>query len=158
MLPLIREQVCKLDSKNRVVIPRKVRDRIDIQTEGIGWYLVPGYDGTISLYTPATFQQLAAEHKAERFRQQNIRTFDRLYYGLSDHVEMDRLGRILIPGTMLRRTGMGRDLTIVGVRDHLEIWDKAKWEQFVADHFADYEEIAHSAYETEREDARRSSS
>ena len=146
-----------LDAKNRLVVPGKIRDAINVQTEGSGWYLVPGHDGTISLYTPATFEQLAARHKVELFRLKDIRSYDRLQFALSAHVEMDRLGRILIPEVTLRRTGIGKDVTIVGVRDHLEVWDRAKWETFVGQNFSAYDKLAENALKVEQEDAGKSS-
>jgi MraZ protein len=147
-----------LDAKNRLVIPGRIRDRVNLQQEGEGWYLVPGFDGTISLYTQATFEGLAARRKAELFRLKNVRDYDRLHFALSAHAEMDRMGRILIPEIMLRRTGIGKDVAIVGVRDHMEVWDRAKWEAFVSANFAEYDRLATSAYESEQEDGRKSPS
>jgi MraZ protein len=147
-----------LDAKNRLVIPGKIRDSVNVKEEGEGWYLVPGYDGAISLFTPATFERLANREKAELFRLKNVRDYDRLHFALSAHAEADRLGRLLVPEVMLRRTGIGRDVCIVGVRDHIEVWDKAKWEAFVGQNFAAYDEMARNAFEAEREDGRRPTS
>lgn len=143
-----------LDAKNRLVIPGRIRDRVNVMEEGEGWYLVPGYDGTISLYTPATFERLAGEHKAELFRLKNVRDYDRLHFALSARVEMDRLGRVLVPEVMLRRSGIGKDLAIVGVGDHVEICDQGRWDKFVAENFAAHDELARKAYQAEVEDSR----
>ena len=155
---LTGEYSSRLDAKNRLVIPSKVRDRIDVQVEGAGWYIVPGFDGTISLYTPSTFERLANRDKAELFRLDDVRAFDRLHFPLSSHAEMDRLGRILVPEVTLRRTGIGKDVVIVGVRDHLEVWAAEKWEAFLSAKFSQHDELARKAYDTELEDRRKSSS
>mgnify|MGYP001241439942 FL=1 len=155
---LTGEYYSRLDAKNRLVIPSKVREQIDVQVEGSGWFLVPGFDGTISLYTPATFEKLAGREKAELFRLEDVRAYDRLHFALSAHAEMDRLGRVLVPETTLRRAGIGKDVVVIGVRDHLEVWDAAKWEAFVAAKLGQYDEMARKAYETELEDRRKSSS
>lgn len=143
-----------LDAKNRLVIPGRIRDRVNVMEEGEGWYLVPGYDGTISLYTPATFERLAGEHKTELFRLKNVRDYDRLHFALSARVETDRLGRVLIPEITLRRSGCGKDVAIVGVGDHVEIWDQGRWDAFVTGNFAAHDELAHKAYQAEVEDSR----
>ena len=143
-----------LDAKNRLVVPGKIRERINVQIEGSGWHLVPGFDGTISMFTPARFEELAARQKAELFRLKDVRSYDRLHFGLSAQVEMDRLGRILVPEIMLRRAGIDKDLAIIGVRDHLEIWAKDRWDEFVRTNYAQYDDMASKAYETERNDAR----
>lgn len=144
----------RLDAKNRLIIPAQIRDAVDIQQEGQGWYLVPGFSGTISLYTPVTFERLAGEHQAELFRLKNVRDYERLHFALSARVEADRMGRVLIPEVMLRRTQIGNEVCIIGVRDHLEIWDQKRWDQFVADSFAAHDELAVSAYETKRDETR----
>ncbi|NIA22145.1 MAG: hypothetical protein GWP05_09335 [Anaerolineaceae bacterium] len=149
------EHYYHLDAKNRLVIPGKIRDRIDVTVDGQGWYLVPGFDGTLSLYTPATFELLAGQQQAELFRLKNIRDYDRLHFALSAHVETDRLGRILVPEPMLRRSGIGKDVAIIGVRDHLEIWDQARWEQFVGGNFGAYDEMARDAFDTAQQEGRR---
>ena len=147
-----------LDAKNRLVIPGKVRDRVDVTVEGQGWYLVPGFDGTLSLYTPSAFELLAGREQAELFRLKNIRDYDRLHFALSAHVETDRLGRVLIPEQMLRRSGISKDVAIIGVRDHLEVWDRAKWEEFVGSNFGAYDEMAREAFDAARKEGRKSSS
>lgn len=142
-----------LDSKNRLVVPRKIRDRVlhEVREQGLGWYLVPGFDGTISLYTPATFERLASDQQAEMFRLRDIRNYDRLHFGLSSHAEMDGTGRIRIPDVMLRRAGIGKDVAIVGVGDHLEIWDQGRWDAYVGQNFAAYDDMAERAFRTRRE-------
>ena len=155
---LTGEYTSRLDAKNRLVIPSKVREQVNVQAEGAGWYLVPGFDGTISLYTPSAFEKLAGRDKAELFRLEDVRAYDRLHFALSAHAETDRLGRLLVPEVTLRRAGIGKDVVIIGVRDHLEVWDAPRWEAFVATKLGQYDEMARKAYETEREDRRESSS
>ena len=41
--------------------------------------------------------------------------------------ELDKQGRVVIPALLLEREGIGREVTVTGVGDHLEIWDRAKW-------------------------------
>ena len=41
--------------------------------------------------------------------------------------ELDKQGRIVIPAILLEREGIGREVTVTGVYDHLEIWDRAAW-------------------------------
>ena len=43
--------------------------------------------------------------------------------------ELDKQGRLVIPPTLIEHAGLGREVTVAGVYDHLEIWDRAKWRQ-----------------------------
>lgn len=141
---------CRLDNKNRLVIPGRIRDLVNVQEQGSGWFLVPGYDNTITVYTPKVFEELANNERVEMFRLSNVRNYTRLHFALSHHVEMDRLGRVLIPEWLLQRTSIGADLAVLGVKNHLEIWSRKTWEKFVDENFGEYDEMARSAYETEQ--------
>jgi MraZ protein len=35
----------------------------------------------------------------------------------------------VIPATLLANAAIGRDVTVAGVYDHLEIWDRAAWRE-----------------------------
>jgi MraZ protein len=35
----------------------------------------------------------------------------------------------VIPATLLAAVGITREVTVAGVSDHLEIWDRATWRQ-----------------------------
>ena len=40
-----------------------------------------------------------------------------------------RYRRMVIPAALLEGAGITREVTVAGVFDHLEIWDRAKWRQ-----------------------------
>ena len=41
--------------------------------------------------------------------------------------ELDKQGRVVIPAGLIEHAGLGREVTVAGVFDHLEIWDRATW-------------------------------
>jgi MraZ protein len=43
-------------------------------------------------------------------------------------VEPDRQGRVLIPAHLATHAGLGKEVVLAGVSDHLEIWDRSEWE------------------------------
>ena len=43
--------------------------------------------------------------------------------------DLDKQGRVVIPAGLIEQAGLGREVTVAGVFDHLEIWDRAKWRQ-----------------------------
>ena len=43
--------------------------------------------------------------------------------------DLDKQGRMVIPAGLLEHASLGREVTVAGVFDHLEIWDRAKWRQ-----------------------------
>ena len=34
-----------------------------------------------------------------------------------------------LPPTLIEHAGLGREVTVAGVYDHVEIWDRTKWRQ-----------------------------
>jgi len=54
--------------------------------------------------------------------------FDQLYFALAEKIPWDKQGRIVMPGKMLKRASIGTEVTLIGVRDHLELWNRAAWE------------------------------
>jgi len=55
---------------------------------------------------------------------------ERLLYGLSMQVELDKQGRLLLSEKIRKRAGLGTDLVLVGIEDHIEIWNLATWEEY----------------------------
>lgn len=137
------------DTKNRLTIPSKMRETVNTSVEGFGFYVVPGFDGVLSLYTPRTYTELAGESSPRFFAVRDVRNWRRLQFGLTVHAEVDQLGRILIPARTLERAKIGRSVTIVGVQDHIEIWNRQCWEAFVKENLAGQERLAESAFEKE---------
>ena len=46
--------------------------------------------------------------------------------------ELDRQGRVTLPGRHLEFAGITRDVTIIGVQDHIEIWDRVAWAEYLS--------------------------
>jgi MraZ protein len=134
-----------LDDKNRLAIPKKVRDTLGSDTAML--YLAPGTDRSLTLYTEEAFSRLGEQLSQGSPTGQEIRAFSRLFYTQAEAIELDRQGRIRVPPELARLAGLGRDVVLLGVRDHLEIWDKQRWDQYLAEKQTRYDEIAESAFQ-----------
>ena len=66
----------------------------------------------------------------------------RFFFTGGERVEPDRQGRIVIPARLLEEAGAGRELTIAGVYDHLEIWDRAAWREQLTQAEGSAEDVA----------------
>jgi MraZ protein len=151
VLFLIGEYFHAVDEKFRLTIPVKLREAINAEVEGPGFYAVQGFDGVLSLYTPKRFRRMTPPLDAKLMAVPEVRDFSRLRYGLTEKVEVDRLGRVLMSEPALRRAGITKDVAIVGVRDHIEIWDRTKWETFVAEKLGKHDELAQAALRAEQQ-------
>ena len=145
-----------IDAKNRLAIPSKIRSRLDPQRDGEGFAVVPGRpSSTLWLYTERYFEQLATKGEAALIPDEDQLRFDQIYFPLAEMSELDTQGRILLPERMIVRAGLGREVIVCGVRDHLEIHPReafqkhvdASWEQY-----REYQFKARAAYrETRRQ-------
>ena len=77
----------------------------------------------------------------------NVRAFSRLFYAQAQSVEMDSQGRIRIPPELAQFAGLTKEAVLVGVRDHLELWDRFRWDKYTEDKKAHYDEIAEKAFD-----------
>jgi len=65
--------------------------------------------------------------------------FERISFALTSKVELDGQGRLLLNERLRKRAGLKDRITLVGVRDHIELWNDENWEQYLADHMDQYQ-------------------
>ena len=134
-----------LDDKNRLAVPKRLRDSLS-QPENSSMYLAPGTDGSLALYEEEAFARLADHLDQESPTGQDVRAFSRLFYAQAQRIEIDRQGRIRIPPDLAKLASLQKDIVLVGVRDHLEIWDKNQWDWYLAQKQTHYDELAENAF------------
>lgn len=134
-----------LDDKHRFTLPKTLRDALE-QAGGLVLYIAPGTDRSLVMYTESAFQRLGEQLGQGPPTAQDIRAFSRLFYAQAQRVEPDRQGRIRIPSELASLAVGGRDIVLLGVGDHLEVWDRDRWQAYLAQKQPLYDEIAESAF------------
>jgi MraZ protein len=134
-----------IDEKLRVAIPKPLREQIWPNQQPGALYIAPGTDGSLSLYTEDSFQQLAEKLAAASPTGREVRDFSRLFYAQAQRSEVDRQGRIRIPPELAQLIELGGEAVMLGVRDHLELWNRARWDAYLGSKQGDYDEIAEKA-------------
>jgi len=135
-----------LDEKKRLAVPKGLREEFG-ESDLTSLYVAPGTDRSLSLYSPAAFDRLARKIARQPVNRSNVRNYIRLFYARADKVDLDAQGRIRLPDRLVELAGLQRDVVLLGVHDHAEIWDAAAWEQFLATHSPEFDEIAAQAFE-----------
>jgi len=139
MLLLTGEYQHVIDDKGRVLVSNKLRNQIDVDEHGGNFYLVLGANGILCLYPEKYFEQLALSVAPAGTAPDEAVVFERISFALSSKVELDNQGRLLLNEKLRKRAGLNDDVTLVGVRDHIELWNSRDWEQYVADHMKQYQ-------------------
>jgi len=139
MLLLTGEYQHVIDGKNRVLISNKLRGQIDSDEHGSNFYLVLGANGILCLYPEKYFEQIALSVAPNTTAPDEAVAFERMSFALASKVEMDSQGRLLLNDRLRKRAGLKDQITLVGVRDHIELWNNESWEQYVTNHMTQYQ-------------------
>jgi MraZ protein len=139
MLLLTGEYSHTVDHKGRVLISNKLRNQIDTIEHGSNFYLVLGSNGILSLYPEKYFENLIRAGAPQEAAPDEVVAFERLGFALSSKVELDNQGRLLLNEKLRKRASLKENITLIGVRDHIELWNDESWEQYLADHIGQYQ-------------------
>lgn len=125
---LIGEYIHTIDEKNRVSLPVKFRKEM-----GKKIIITPGLDQCLFVFTQSGWakvsKRLSASENDLSFLKADQRSFNRYMFGRAAEVEVDSIGRILIPDFLKERIGLKTLAAIVGVEDRVEIWNEKAWSQ-----------------------------
>jgi MraZ protein len=139
MLLLTGEYEHVVDGKGRVLISNKLRSQIDADEHGSNFYLVFGSNGILCLYPEKYFERIALAVAPDAIAPDEAVAFERISFALASKLELDGQGRLLLNDRLRKRAGLKDKITLVGVRDHIELWNSRNWEQYLADHMAQYQ-------------------
>ena len=139
MLLLTGEYEHVVDDKNRVLVSNKLRSQIDADVHGSSFYLVFGANGILCLYPEKYFEQIALAVAPGATAPDEAVAFERISFALASKVELDGQGRLLLNDRLRRRAGLKDQVTLVGVRDHIELWNSKDWERYLSDNMAQYQ-------------------
>jgi MraZ protein len=135
---LLGEHEHTLDEKNRLTLPARFRQAF---AEGI--VVTRGMDGCLFAYTPGDWTALVQGRLATLDPlSKEGRRMQRFFYAGAVEAELDKQGRVGIPGALLEHAKLGRDVVVAGVHDHLEIWDRAAWRLELAEVEGSAEHVA----------------
>jgi len=133
-----------LDEKLRFAIPRSFREAMGSSDSSV-LYLAPGTDGSLELYSEQAFANLTRKLEDGPRNDRQIRAFHRLFYGQVQMVELDKQGRVRLPAELAQLASLDKDIVLLGVRDHIEIWDLQRWEAYLGGAQPHYDDLAERA-------------
>lgn len=128
-----------LDDKGRLMIPSKLREGL---SSGSPLYVLRGFDGCLAIYNETAFQTLYKELGEYSYNDKNTRNYIRALLSSVTQLNVDKLGRIQIPVTILEKYEISREVVVIGVGNHFEVWDKKSYLDYENKNSAAFEEIA----------------
>ena len=128
-----------IDDKNRLFLPSRFREKSD----GADFIVTQGLEQCLFLFPQSAWESLAAKLEglplADKVEE---RAFKRMLLSAASEAEVDSQGRILIPQMLKEYAGIDKDVVILGVLHHLEIWSKPRWEKYRKKARASFEKAA----------------
>ena len=114
-----------IDEKGRVIIPARFKDLIKHHDRpGV---MVTKMDGGLFAYTFDGWRDIEQKIISLAEKSDAMRRFRRVFVGGAFECPCDRNDRILIPPDLREYAGLVKDIVLVGVLDHFEIWSKDNW-------------------------------
>ncbi len=116
-----------LDSKGRLIIPARFRDVLKQST--VDGVMVSKMDGALFGYTFEQWHKIEQRILDLAEKSDNMRRFRRVFIGGAFECPLDKQGRILIPPSLRQYSELSKEVVLVGVLDHFEIWARDNWLQ-----------------------------
>lgn len=135
-----------MDEKNRFAVPKRLRDQFG-KEKLHSVYVAPGTERSLDLYSPAAFEELAARVAAQSPTRADIRNYKRLFYGQAENVDLDAQSRIRLPDRLVELAGLQKEIVLIGVHDHVEIWDAILWQEFLERQSQNFDNMATSVFD-----------
>ena len=125
---LIGEYIHTIDEKNRMSLPVKFRKEL-----GKKIIITPGLDQCLFIFTQKEWgkvsKKLSGSDSDLSFLKADQRSFNRYMFGRAAEVDVDSIGRILIPEFLKGKIDLTNSAAIVGVEDRVEIWNEKAWSE-----------------------------
>ena len=112
-----------LDAKNRLNVPAKFRAAFSS-----GVVLAKGLEPCVAVWAPDTFERWTESFLSNLNPvSPERRKLTRYFAGSSFDAELDSAGRVTLNNALLEHAGIQKDVVVVGNLDHIEIWDRDRW-------------------------------
>jgi len=118
-----------VDSKQRVAVPAKMRNVINPEANKT-FVATRGFEQCIVLYPNDHWDEIEGRMNDLNMYRNDTRGFVREFMMWAEEVVLDAQGRIVLPIELMEYAGITDRAKIVGVSDHIEVWDPSVFEAF----------------------------
>lgn len=125
------EYRCKVDEKGRFILPSPLREQIEADGQAV--VFLKGPEQSLLLYSSAEWKNVLERTKSSLDEDQS-RLFMHFVVSEAGTSDIDKAGRILIPGRLRKLVPVDEDqeIILVGLYHRLEIWNPSEWRRYIA--------------------------
>ena len=114
-----------IDEKGRIIVPARFRQVLEaLGSDGV---VVAPMDKTLFVYPYGRWSEVSEKINSQAEKSDTMRRFRRFFIGNASDCPCDKQGRILVPPNLRSYAALGKEIALVGVTDHIEIWNREKW-------------------------------
>ncbi|HSB02772.1 MAG TPA: division/cell wall cluster transcriptional repressor MraZ [Anaerolineae bacterium] len=113
-----------LDEKGRLMIPARYRELL-----AAGAFITQGFDKCLMVMTEAYFKQVYDRINAMNLADPTARLLRRLILSNAYSVEVDKVGRILVPQNLRQVIALESEAIVAGQGEYFEVWTPAAWNE-----------------------------
>lgn len=132
-----------LDDKHRLALPSRIREQLG-ETKQL--FVTQGLDRCLWIYDRPGLERLIEKLDQVSATDGEARTFRRLFFAQMEAVDLDKTGRMLLPERLIDFAGLEREVMLIGVVDRLELWNAARWREYVAANAPRFDAVAEAAF------------
>lgn len=121
----IGEYIHTIDQKRRLAIPSKFRKIL-----GEKAVITRGLDNCLVIYPLEEWDKMAGKLENLPTGLNNARGFTRIMLSGATDVELDKLGRILVPDHLKNYAFLKKNVVVLGLSNKIELWDEARWKEY----------------------------
>lgn len=122
---LIGEYIYTIDPKKRIAVPAKMRSAL-----GKKAVVTTGLDNCLVIYPLKEWQRITQKLDNLPSGKVDARGLARIMLSGAVDVELDKLGRVLVPDYLKRYAGLKKNVAILGLSNRIEIWDEKAWRDY----------------------------
>lgn len=122
---MIGEYIYSIDDKKRLLVPAKFRPSL-----GKKAIMTRGIDNCLVIYPLTVWGELTKKWESLPTGQVDARGFTRILLSGATEVELDKLGRALVPDHLKDYAFLKKNVVIIGLSNRIEIWDDIRWKEY----------------------------
>ena len=133
-----------IDGKGRVKVPQTLREIGGGEGLWSQFYLAPGPDGCVFVYSPSRWQEItSALFRHSVLPTTKVRNFQRQFASRGAACKCDAQGRLVVPERLIKHAQLklGGTIVWVGADDRIELWDKDRWDRIEAETHASFDDV-----------------
>lgn len=114
-----------IDSKGRLSIPARFREVLSTHFDER--LVITNFDNCLWCYPVSEWQMIERKIASVSQFKDEIKALQRVFISAATEVQIDKVGRILIPPTLREYAGIEKSVVLVGMSTRIEIWSAERW-------------------------------